>query len=68
LASISRLSSFSAPLHRQRGHLLAQVFLGAVGGGGDLGLGQRLLAVAFGDRVGLGLASIAGWRAGGPDR
>ena len=41
--------------HGEHGHLLAQVFLRAVGGGGDLGFGQRLLAVGFGDRVVLGL-------------
>src|SRR5690606_11939175 len=40
---------------RERGHLTTQVFLGAVGGGGDLGLGQGLLAVRFRDRLGPGL-------------
>jgi hypothetical protein len=48
------LQQFLGTGHRQRGHLLAQVFLGAVGGGLDLGLGQRLLAAALGDRIGLG--------------
>ena len=55
LASISRRSSFSAPVTASTRHLLAQVFAGTVGGGVDLGLGQRLLAVGFGDRVVLGL-------------
>src|SRR3546814_2289916 len=45
---------FRSTGHGQRGHLLAQVLAGAVGGGVDLALRQRLLARALGDRLGLG--------------
>src|SRR5690606_8898140 len=40
---------------RKRGHLVPQLFLGAVGGSGNLGLGQRLLARRLGNRLGPGL-------------
>ena len=47
-------SSFSAPVTASADTCLRRSSRGAVGGGGDLGLGQRLLAVGFGDRVVLG--------------
>ncbi len=41
--------------HGEHGRLATQVFLGAVGGGLDLGDGERLLATGFDDGLDLGL-------------
>ncbi len=51
--------------HGQRGHLLAQIFTGTVGGGVDFSLGQFLLTGGFGDRFVTGsINDLVGTRVG----